>query len=49
MPVNSAIDLADRPEYERQVALVRAHLDETTFATAWAEGKAVDYVPSLFE
>lgn len=48
-PVNSAIDLADRPEYERQVALVRAHFDEEAFAAAWAEGQEVNDVLSLLE
>jgi predicted ATPase len=35
---------ADKAEYDRNVALVRAQLDETTFAEAWAEGRemAVD-------
>ena len=30
---------ADKAEYDRNVALVRAQLDETTFAEAWAEGR----------
>ncbi len=30
-----------RTEYERTVAAVRARLDEATFATAWAEGRAM--------
>jgi hypothetical protein len=47
--VNSKIDLVDQPEYERQVALVRDQLDETTFAAGWDQGQvmtlrqAVDY------
>jgi tetratricopeptide (TPR) repeat protein len=40
-PVNSAIDLVDQPEYERQVAIVQAQLDEATFTTTWAEGQAM--------
>ena len=40
-PVNSVIDLVDRPEYERQVAIVRAQLDEAAFTTAWGEGQAL--------
>jgi predicted ATPase/DNA-binding SARP family transcriptional activator len=40
-PVNSAIDLVDQPEYERQVDIVRAQLDEQTFTAAWAEGQAM--------
>ena len=30
-----------RPEYERDVAAARARLNETTWATAWAEGRAM--------
>ena len=40
-PVNSTIDLVDQPEYERQVAIVRAQLDEAAFTAAWAEGQAM--------
>ena len=40
-PVNSTIDLVDQPEYERQVAIIRAQLDEGTFTSAWAEGQAM--------
>jgi hypothetical protein len=32
---------ADRIEYERDVAAVRAQMDEATFATAWAEGETL--------
>jgi hypothetical protein len=40
-PINSAIDFADQPEYDRQVASVRAHLGKAAFPTAWAEGQAM--------
>ena len=33
--------LSDRTEYDAGVATVRAQLDETTFAAAWAEGRAM--------
>jgi hypothetical protein len=32
---------ADRNEYERNVLAARAKLDETTFAAAWAQGRAM--------
>jgi hypothetical protein len=32
---------ADRAEYDRNVAAVRAQLDEAAFAAAWAEGRAM--------
>jgi predicted ATPase/DNA-binding SARP family transcriptional activator len=32
---------ADRNDYERDVASVRAHMDETSFDAAWAEGQAL--------
>jgi hypothetical protein len=35
------LSAADRAERERTVALVRAQLDEATFAAAWAEGRAM--------
>jgi predicted ATPase len=31
----------DQPDYERTLAMVRTQLDETAFATAWAEGQAM--------
>ncbi len=40
-PVNSTLDLVDRPEYERQVASVRAQFDEETFTAVWAEGQGM--------
>lgn len=40
-PIGSAIEWLDQPEYERQLAIVRAHLDEATFAAAWAEGRVM--------
>jgi predicted ATPase len=39
-PSGSTIDLVDQAEYERQLATVRAQLDEADFAAAWAEGQA---------
>jgi tetratricopeptide (TPR) repeat protein len=41
VPVNSVIDLVDQPEYERQLAIIRARLDEATLTAAWAEGQAM--------
>ncbi|HEX9438940.1 MAG TPA: tetratricopeptide repeat protein [Roseiflexaceae bacterium] len=38
--INAPVAPADRLYYERIVADVRAQLDETAFATAWAEGRA---------
>lgn len=38
---SSPMDLADQPEYERQLAIVRAQLDEVTLAAAWAQGRAM--------
>lgn len=32
---------ADQAEYDRRVAVVRGQLDEETFKTAWAEGRAM--------
>ena len=40
-PVRSVIDLVDRPEYERQVALLRTQLQEDEFTAAWADGCAM--------
>ena len=40
-PVDSAIDLVDQPEYERQVAILQAQLGETDFSAMWAEGQAM--------
>ncbi|MCB0167430.1 MAG: tetratricopeptide repeat protein, partial [Anaerolineae bacterium] len=40
-PLGSVIDLADQPEYKRQVAMLQAQLDERAFTTAWAEGRAM--------
>jgi predicted ATPase len=40
-PSGSAIDLVDQAEYERQLAIVRAQLDEADFGAAWAEGQAM--------
>jgi tetratricopeptide (TPR) repeat protein len=40
-PIRSVIDLVDRPEYERQVAILRTQLEEVYFAAAWREGRAM--------
>ncbi len=40
-PVKSVIDPADQPEYDRNLAHLRATLDEAAFAAAWAEGRAL--------
>lgn len=39
--LNIVLDPADRFEYENCIALVRARLDEQTFAQAWAEGQTM--------
>jgi len=39
--IGSVIDLVDQPEYERQIGIVQAHLDEATVTAAWAEGQAM--------
>ena len=40
-PIGSVIHLADQPDYERQLSLLRAQLDEAAFSAAWAEGQAM--------
>jgi tetratricopeptide (TPR) repeat protein len=42
-PLESTIDLADQPEYERQIREVRSHLDEATFAVAWDAGQTMTF------
>jgi predicted neutral ceramidase superfamily lipid hydrolase len=48
--LGSDLDPADRREYDRILAAVRAQLDEATFNAAWAEGRkmtleqAIEYV-----
>jgi tetratricopeptide (TPR) repeat protein len=39
--VGSPVEGTDRPDYERFVAVARAGLDEKSFASAWAEGRAM--------
>ena len=39
--VNAPLPPADRVDYERQLAALQKELDETTFAAAWAEGRAM--------
>jgi tetratricopeptide (TPR) repeat protein len=48
-PLGSVIDLVDQPEYERQLALLRAQLDEAAFATAWTEGQAMTLEQAIEE
>ncbi len=38
---------ADQAEHERYVALTRGQLDESTFAAAWAEGRAMTMEQSI--
>ena len=35
------LEYSDQIEYDRNVAIVRAQLDEATFAAAWAAGRAM--------
>ncbi|MBI3973469.1 MAG: adenylate/guanylate cyclase domain-containing protein [Chloroflexi bacterium] len=39
--IGAPLPPADRADYDRDVAVVRAGLGEATFATAWAEGRAM--------
>ena len=39
--LSSVIDEVDQADYERHIAALRAALGETTFAAAWAEGRAL--------
>ena len=39
--VGAPLPPADRARYERSVAAVRAGLDEETFESAWAQGRAM--------
>ncbi|HSH77819.1 MAG TPA: tetratricopeptide repeat protein, partial [Herpetosiphonaceae bacterium] len=39
--IGIVVDPDDRPEYARDVAAARRQLDETAFAAAWAEGRAM--------
>jgi predicted ATPase/DNA-binding SARP family transcriptional activator len=39
--IHSALPPAVRADHERALASVRAQMDEATFATAWAEGRAM--------
>jgi hypothetical protein len=40
---------AERAEYEHSVAAIRAHLDQATFAAAWAAGRAMTLEQALAE
>ncbi len=35
------LDVADRAEFDRNLAAIRAQLDEAVFAAAWQEGRAM--------
>lgn len=54
-PVNSVIDPVDLPEYESNLATLRAALGEEVFASAWLEGnnltleEGIEYVSSMPE
>jgi hypothetical protein len=37
----------ERPEYDREVSDLRANMDETAFAKAWAEGRALTMVQAI--
>jgi len=40
--MGTPLDLAEQPQYEEQVAAVRARLnDDVAFDAAWAEGRAL--------
>ena len=39
--VNAPLPPADRVDYDRQLAALRMELDETAFAAAWAQGRAM--------
>jgi len=37
----ASLEPADRPEFDRNVAMIRARLGEVAFASAWAEGQTM--------
>ncbi len=39
--VNSAMDAADQPDYERAISSLKSKLGEQAFAAAWADGQAM--------
>ncbi|MEZ4769981.1 MAG: tetratricopeptide repeat protein [Caldilineales bacterium] len=43
-PINSSIDAADQPAYERNLATLRTGLGEAAFTAAWAEGGTMSLV-----
>jgi hypothetical protein len=49
MALGTPIPPADRPEHERQVAVLRAELGDAAFAAAWAEGQAMTLEAALAE
>jgi hypothetical protein len=47
--VGTHITPAERADYERQLAAVRAQLDEPAFAAAWAAGRALSLEQAIAE
>jgi predicted ATPase/class 3 adenylate cyclase/DNA-binding CsgD family transcriptional regulator len=41
VPIGSTIDLVDRPEYDRQLAILREQLGAANYDIVWAEGQAM--------
>jgi hypothetical protein len=39
--VNSPMTAIERAEYDQNISALRAHMDESAFAMAWAEGRAL--------
>ena len=47
--IDASLLLSTHSDYERQVATVRAQLDEATFAAAWAAGRALPLEQAIAE
>jgi tetratricopeptide (TPR) repeat protein len=47
--LSARMDPIDRADYDRDVATLRAQLDEATFATAWAAGRALPLEQAIAE
>jgi DNA-binding CsgD family transcriptional regulator len=47
--MNGPLPPAERPNYERANAAVRAQLDEATFVAAWADGEALSLEQAIAE
>jgi DNA-binding CsgD family transcriptional regulator/tetratricopeptide (TPR) repeat protein len=45
--IHDTLDTADRRDFDRTVAKVRDQLDEASFATAWAEGRAMPIAQAI--